>query len=71
MGVPVCDIRETATSIGSSGGKIRSQIWTPRDDEEYQCVYCEDPRGTLIELNNHCDVQVRSNHERLSNGWLI
>ena len=57
------DIEEVRERIVQSGGKALSKVWTFYSNKPYKTTYCQDPWGTVIELNSHSYSQVWSNLE--------
>lgn len=46
------DIQATVEKIKSKGGKIISKVWPVYKNKPYSFVFCQDPWGTVIELNS-------------------
>ena len=62
IALTVKNIEEICSKIASSGGKQRSKIWKPWKNKEYKICYCEDPWGTVLEINSHPYSSIWSNY---------
>ena len=62
IALTVKNIEEICTKIANSGGKQRSKIWKPWKNKEYKICYCEDPWGTVLEINSHPYSSIWSNY---------
>jgi len=58
----VKNIEKMCSKIINSGGKQRSKIWKPWKNKSYKICYCEDPWGTVLELNSHPYIAIWSNY---------
>ena len=55
------DIEGLARRIAEAGGKQRSKVWSLNPAKPYKVCYCEDPWGTIVEINSHSYEQTWSN----------
>ena len=55
------EIEAFAERISSTGGKVRSKVWTMFPGKPYKICYCEDPFGNIIEVYTHSTEQAWSN----------